>query len=140
MDYFDFSEIIQKSLDGRIHPCGHCHRATTDILIEECLTRNIPAVAFGELLPTGSQSLRQVEGLLMINLPAFLALTKRNTTDIASAVKNYSSYTLGCPLLKAVHRRHPSMRYATVKRVLREVRAGVLEPGEALKYVKAVMH
>lgn len=135
----DFSETIQKSLQGRIHPCGHCHRTVSDILIEKCADLQIPALAFGELLPTGSQSLRVAQNVLLINLPAFLALTKRDTTAIASAVCEYSSYTLGCPLLKAVHREFPFMKYATAKRVLREVRAGVLEPGEALKYLKAMM-
>lgn len=135
----DFSHIIAKSLDGRIHPCGHCHRTTTSIILEACSARSIPAVAFGELLPTGSQSLRMEKNVLLVNLPAFLAFTKRDTTVTASAVKEYSSLTLGCPLLKAVHRLHPSMRLATAKRIFREVRAGVLEPGEALKYLKSML-
>ena len=135
----DFSDIIQKSLDGRIHPCGHCHKRMTDILIKECVKMDISAIVFGELLPTGSQSLRLVDGVLVINLPAFLALTKKDTTDIASTVKEYSSYALGCPLLKQVHKKYSAKKYATVKRVFREVRAGVLEPGEALKYVKPLL-
>jgi len=135
----DFSDIIKRSLDGRIHPCGHCHRATSDIILTECKTRNIPAVVYGELLPTGSQSLRIKNNILIINLPAFLAFTKRDTTLTASRVNEYSSFTLGCPLLKAVHRKYPSMRYATAKRLFREVRAGVLEPGEALAYLKPIM-
>ncbi len=135
----DFSDIIQKSLDGRIHPCGHCHKKMTDILIKECVIQGIPAIVFGELLPTGSQSLRMVDGVLVINLPAFLALTKRDTTDIASAVNQYRSYTVGCPLLKQVHKKFPAMKYATAKRVFREVRAGVLEPGEALNYLKPLI-
>lgn len=135
----DFSEIIEKSLDGRIHPCGHCHRTMSDILLKECVRQKIPALTFGELLPTGSQSLRVDHGILIVNLPAFLALTKKDTTDIASAIMEYPSYTLGCPLLKAVHKKFPAKKYATAKRILREVRAGVLEPGEALKYLKAMM-
>jgi predicted PP-loop superfamily ATPase len=135
----DFTGIIEKSLDGRIHPCGHCHRTTTHIILKECSARKIPAVTFGELLPTGSQSLRMAENTLIVNLPAFLALSKRDTTEIASKIKKYTSFTLGCPLLKAVHRRYPSMRYATAKRILREVRAGILEPGEALTYLKSIM-
>jgi len=135
----DFSDIITRSLNGRIHPCGHCHRTMSDIILQECSIRKIPAVAFGELLPTGSQSLRMVNNILIANLPAFLALTKKDTTDIASTVREYSSYTLGCPLLKAVHRKYPHMKLATAKRIFREVRAGVLEPGEALKYLKSMI-
>ena len=135
----DFSHIIERSLEGRIHPCGHCHRAVTDALLQECSKRGISSAAFGELLPTGSQSLRLQGDILIINVPAFLALNKKDTTDIASSVHLYTSYTLGCPLLKAVHNRYPFMKYATAKRILREVRAGVLEPGEALKYLKALL-
>lgn len=135
----DFSEIIEKSLGGRIHPCGLCHHVTSDTILQECSARAIPAVAFGELLPTGSQSLRMVGSTLIVNLPAFLALTKKETTDIASAIKEYSSLVLGCPLLKAVHKKYPHMKYATAKRILREVRAGVLEPGEALKYLRSLL-
>ena len=135
----DFSEIIRKSLEGRIHPCGHCHRTVADSLIQECSGRGIEAIAFGELLPTGSQALRKQDTVLILNIPAFLALNKKDTTDIASSVHAYTSYTLGCPLLKAVHTKYPFMKYATAKRILREVRAGVLEPGEALRYVKAIL-
>ena len=80
-----------------------------------------------------------VKNILIVNLPAFLAFSKRDTTEIASKVKKYTSFTLGCPLLKAVHRRYPSMRYATAERILTEVRAGILEPGEALTYLKSIM-
>jgi predicted PP-loop superfamily ATPase len=135
----DFSDIITKSLDGRIHPCGHCHRTTSDVILQQCSARSIPAVAFGELLPTGSQSLRMVTNVLLVNLPAFLALTKRDTTVTASAVREYSSFTVGCPLLKAVHNLYPHMKLATAKRIFREVRAGVLEPGEASKYLKSLL-
>lgn len=135
----DFSDIIKRSLEGRIHPCGHCHRTTSDIILRTCAANNISAVAFGELLPTGSQSLRMMDSILIVNLPAFLALTKRDTTELASSVNTYSSLYLGCPLLKAVHRLYPSMKYATAKRICRELRAGVLEPGEALAYLKSLM-
>jgi predicted PP-loop superfamily ATPase len=135
----DFSEIIEKSLEGRIHPCGHCHRAVTDSLLRECSKRGISAIGFGELLPTGSQALRMQDDVLIINVPAFLALNKKDTTDIASSIHTYTSYTMGCPLMKAVHNRYPFMKYATAKRVLREVRAGVLEPGEALKYIQRLL-
>lgn len=135
----DFSDIIEKSLQGRIHPCGHCHQAMMDIIIDTCSKQQIPAVVFGELLPTGSQSLRLVDDVLIINLPAFLAFTKRDTTTIASVLKEFSSFKFQCPLLKHVHKKYPSKKYATAQRLFREVRAGVLEPGEALTYLKPLL-
>jgi predicted PP-loop superfamily ATPase len=135
----DFSHIIKKALQGKIHPCGHCHQAMMDIVIKTCSTQGIPAVLFGELLPTGSQSLRLVDDVLIINLPAFLALTKRDTTRIASTIKEFSSFTFQCPLLKHVHKKYPSKKYATAQRLFREVRAGILEPGEAMNYLKPLL-
>ncbi|MBU7014098.1 MAG: hypothetical protein HXS52_06685 [Theionarchaea archaeon] len=135
----DFSDIIDRTLEGQIHPCGHCHRKTFHLLVEWCIELSISSLVLGELLPTGSQSLRLVQGILIINLPAFLALNKRDTTDIASQIREYPGFALGCPLLKHSHRRFPAMKVATTKRVFREVRAGVLEPGEALQYVKSML-
>ncbi|MBU6996375.1 MAG: hypothetical protein HXS41_07245 [Theionarchaea archaeon] len=135
----DFSEIINRTLKGHIHPCGHCHQKTFSVLVDACIEHSISSLVLGELLPTGSQSLRLVRGVLIINLPAFLALNKRDTTNIASRIEKYSGFRLGCPLLKQAHRKFPNMKYATAKRLFREVRAGVLEPGEALQYLKPLL-
>ncbi|MGC1119558.1 MAG: hypothetical protein WBA22_00570 [Candidatus Methanofastidiosia archaeon] len=135
----DFSDIINRTLKGQIHPCGHCHQETFHILVEACIEHSVSSLVLGELLPTGSQSLRLVREVLIINLPAFLALNKRDTTDIASQIKEYPGFGLGCPLLKHAHRKFPNMKYATAKRLFREVRAGVLEPGEALQYLKPLL-
>jgi predicted PP-loop superfamily ATPase len=135
----DFSDIISKTLEGQIHPCGHCHQETVATLVEACTEHSISSLVLGELLPTGSQSLRLVRDVLIINLPAFLALNKRDTTDIASQIGGYAGFGLGCPLLKHAHRKFPNMKYATAKRLFREVRAGVLEPGEALNYLKPLL-
>ncbi|HEX7468501.1 MAG TPA: ATPase, partial [Methanobacterium sp.] len=41
----------------------------------------------------------------------------------------------GCPLINEVHKMHPHMRRYSIQRILRETRAGVLEPGQALSLI-----
>jgi len=77
--------------------------------------------------------------ILKINLPALLSLKKGDVKKIAAmwGVKKHGGY--GCPLIGEVHRKHPHMRRFSIQRVLRETRAGVLEPGEALEQINGMI-
>lgn len=77
--------------------------------------------------------------ILRINLPALLSLKKGDVKKIAAnwGVKKRGGY--GCPLIGEVHRKHPYMRRFSIQRVLRETRAGVLEPGEALEQITGMI-
>ncbi|MCC7561077.1 MAG: 7-cyano-7-deazaguanine synthase [Methanobacterium sp.] len=77
--------------------------------------------------------------VLKINLPALLSLKKGDVEKIAAdwGVKKRGGY--GCPLIGEVHRKHPHMRRFSIQRVLRETRAGVLEPGEALEQMTGMI-
>jgi len=77
--------------------------------------------------------------ILRINLPALLSLKKGDVKKIAANwdVKKRGGY--GCPLIGEVHRKHPYMRRFSIQRVLRETRAGVLEPGEALEQITGMI-
>lgn len=79
------------------------------------------------------------ENILRINLPALLSLKKGDVKKIAANwdVKKRGGY--GCPLIGEVHRKHPYMRRFSIQRVLRETRAGVLEPGEALEQITGMI-
>lgn len=44
----------------------------------------------------------------------------------------------GCPLVVQVHKKYPQYRSFSIQRVLRETRAGILEPGEALDLIKTI--
>ncbi len=39
-------------------------------------------------------------------------------------------------LIGEVHKKHPHMRRYSIQRVLRETRAGILEPGEGLDQIQ----
>ncbi len=77
--------------------------------------------------------------ILKINLPALLSLKKGDVKKIAAiwGVNKRGGY--GCPLIGEVHRKHPHMRRFSIQRVLRETRAGVLEPGEALEQITGMI-
>ena len=75
------------------------------------------------------------ENILRINLPALLSVTKGEIKSLAGKYGIKKRKVNGCPLLGEVHKKHPYMRRFSVQRILRETRAGILEPGEALEMI-----
>ena len=157
----DMKEVIEGSLEGRFHPCGRCSKTIEETVFDFTRDNNIPFLIYGDLLSTGAQSLQLelnssgkgtssgietnssgietnlVKGnILRINLPALLSLKKGDMKKVAGSwgVKKRGGY--GCPLIGEVHKKHPHMRRFSIQRVLRETRAGILEPGEALDQIK----
>ncbi|MFB2623759.1 ATPase [Methanothermobacter marburgensis] len=134
----DFSEFQRAALEGRFHPCGRCSSMIEEVIMEQIKNEGIDTVIFGDLLSTGYGSLQVTDGILRVNLPALFAASKQ---ELKSAVSPYglrAASGFGCPLLGEVHRRYPHMRRYSIQRVLRETRAGVLEPGEALELVWSI--
>ena len=158
----DMKEVIEGSLEGRFHPCGRCSKTIEETVFDFTRDNNIPFLIYGDLLSTGAQSLQLelnssgkgtssgietnssgietnlVKGnILRINLPALLSLKKGDMKKVAGSwgVKKRGGY--GCPLIGEVHKKHPHMRRFSIQRVLRETRAGILEPGEALDQIKS---
>lgn len=131
----DLNEVIQDSLNGRIHPCGRCSKIIEETVLNYCREIDVPYVVYGDLLSTGKLSIVQEGGLLRINLPALLSLKKGDLKKLAGHWGVDSRGGYGCPLLNEVHKKHPHMRRYSIQRVLRETRAGALEPGEALDLI-----
>ncbi|SCM56759.1 putative protein MJ1638 [Methanothermobacter wolfeii] len=134
----DFSDFLEEALEGRFHPCGRCSGMIQDAVTGRVKEAGLDTVVFGDLLATGYQSLQVTDGVLRINLPAAFAASKQEVRSVASAFKISGSRVFGCPLLGEVQRRHPHLRHYSIQRVLRETRAGVLEPGEALELVWSI--
>ena len=132
----DYSEVIQESLTGKLHPCGRCSKNTGKLVKEYAKDNEIPVIIFGDMLATGSQCINlQEDSLYRLNLPASLSVGKQ---EIKSLIKNYDLQTFkgfGCPLLYEVHRKFPYMKKFSIQRILRETRSGALEPGEALDLI-----
>lgn len=132
----DYSEVIEESFTGKIHPCGRCSKNTGELVKQYAKDREIPIIIFGDMLATGSQCINlQEDSLYRLNLPASLSVGKQ---EIKSLIKNYDLSTFkgfGCPLLYEVHKKFPYMKKFSIQRILRETRSGALEPGEALDLI-----
>ena len=132
----DYSEVIQESLSGKLHPCGRCSKNTSHIAKEYAKDNEIPIIIFGDMLATGTQCInKQDDSLYRLNLPASLSAGKQ---EIKSLIRNYDLREFkgfGCPLLYEVHRKYPSMKKYSIQRILRETRSQALEPGEALNLI-----
>ncbi|MBQ9160291.1 MAG: 7-cyano-7-deazaguanine synthase [Methanobrevibacter sp.] len=132
----DYSEVIDNSFTGNVHPCGRCSKNTSEVVKEYAKSREIPIIIFGDMLATGSQCINlQEDSLYRLNLPASLIVGKQ---EIKSLIRNYDLKTFkgfGCPLLYEVHKKFPHMKKFSIQRILRETRSGALEPGEALDLI-----
>lgn len=131
----DMTQVIEDGLEGRIHPCGRCSQTIEAALLKYADNSDIPFIIFGDFLATGYQSIVSTDGFWRINLPAMLSASKGDTSSLSSCFKIKSSGGYGCPLINEVHRLHPHMRRFSIQRILRETRAGVLEPGQALNLI-----
>ena len=132
----DYSDIIQDSFAGKVHPCGRCSNNTSELVKEYAKSKEIPIIIFGDMLATGSQCINlQDDSLYRLNLPASLSVGKQ---EIKSLIRNYNLKTFkgfGCPLLYEVHKKFPHMKKFSIQRILRETRSSALEPGEALDLI-----
>ena len=132
----DYSDIIQESFTGNVHPCGRCSKNTSEIVKQYAKNNKIPVIIFGDMLATGSQCINlQDDSLYRLNLPASLSVGKQ---EIKSLIEKYDLSTFkgfGCPLLYEVHKKFPHMKKFSIQRILRETRSGALEPGEALDLI-----
>ena len=131
----DMNPVVEEALAGRIHPCGRCSQTIETVLSEYTKKLKIPFLIFGDFLATGSQSIVHMDGFWRINLPAMLSATKGETKSLASYFNIKSRGGYGCPLINEVHKKYPHMRRFSIQRILRETRAGILEPGQALDLI-----
>ncbi|WP_407394142.1 7-cyano-7-deazaguanine synthase [Methanobrevibacter sp.] len=132
----DYSDIIQESFTGKLHPCGRCSKNTSELVKQYAKSREIPIIVFGDMLATGSQCINlQEDSLYRLNLPASLSIGKQH---IKSLIRKYDLKEIkgfGCPLLYEVHKKFPYLKKFSIQRILRETRSGALEPGEALNLI-----
>ncbi len=134
----DMSSLIKGALEGNLHPCGRCSKTIEKAILEYSKKSEIPFIIFGDFLATGSQSIVSMDGFWRINLPAMLSATKGETKSLASYFNIKSRGGYGCPLINEVHKMHPHMRRYSIQRILRETRAGILEPGQALNLINRI--
>lgn len=138
-DKAEFSAILDKMQEGKSHPCRLCHEVTMECVKKAAIEERIDVLITGELLPTGRQSMEYEKGLLTIHLPAALALSKYRTKEISSGKRNTNITRFGCAHLANLHRRGWRDCGPSIFRVLRELQAGILSSGEALKLIKSIL-
>ena len=134
----DSKEVVEGALEGRYHPCGRCSKLIEKAVQDYAKKINAKFVIFGDLLATGAQSFVYNDEIVRINLPAMLSVTKGETKSLAGKYGVSSVGGYGCPLLAEVKKKHSQMNRFSVQRILRETRAGILEPGEALDMVMSL--
>ncbi|WP_148688164.1 ATPase [Methanopyrus sp. SNP6] len=134
----DLSDVVEGALEkGRFHPCGRCNAKIRKRVMEESDT---DVVAFGDGLPTGHHCVQPEDDRFKLHVPAALAKTKFELRRLVEEVlPKFHDYKYACPFLHQVHQRHPHLRRASIQRVLRELRHGFLEVGEALKAVYDIL-
>ena len=134
------ADIVQRTRDGRIHPCGECHALILDGVQDYAIKNDFSILVTGELLPVGRQAIVESEHLLTIHLPGALVLTKHRTTSIANrSGKVNNRRTFGCRLLSESHASGWKTAGPSIYRVLRELEAGNLSSGQALDYIKSIV-
>lgn len=131
----EMNDIISDSLEGRFHPCGRCSKVIEKTVLDYTKENEIPFLIYGDLLSTGAQSIVVNDSIIKINLPAMLSVSKGEIKNVASKYGVFKKGGYGCPLINEVHKKYPHMRKFSIQRVLRETRAGILEPGEALEMI-----
>ncbi|AEF95691.1 7-cyano-7-deazaguanine synthase [Methanotorris igneus] len=131
----DMDKIAKDIEKGKYHPCGRCHKAVEEAVINYAKNNGIKFVVFGDLLSVGYLSIIPMDdGLIRINMPAFLSLTKNENREILRQNNIEINLPYGCPLVKKAHE-HKHMRKFTIQRILREVRAQVVDKDEGLKNI-----
>ncbi|MDK2987906.1 DUF7411 family protein [Methanothermococcus thermolithotrophicus] len=136
----DLSEIFEDVIAGKYHPCGRCHSAVERSILEYAANNDIKYIIYGDMLSVGYLSIVAEEnGIIRINMPSFLVLTKNESRELLrkSGIEIKQSY--GCKLLKKSHN-HKQMRKFTIQRILREVRAQVIDKDEGLRNILEVLN
>jgi predicted PP-loop superfamily ATPase len=133
--------VIEKTSEGRIHPCGPCHKITMDSVREHAIENGYDVLVTGEMLPTGRQSIETNQNLMIVHVPATLSLSKHRTTQINKKLPNTEYSTkFGCHLLSEAHGRGWSSINPSIYRVLRELQGGVLSTGKALGQIRSILN
>ena len=98
----------------------------------QCITKHTVATKNNEEHGNNKNTTKEI---YRINLPATLSIGKE---EIKSTLAKYNLEKIkgfGCPLLYETHKKYPHLKKFSIQRILRETRAGALEPGEALDLI-----
>ena len=116
--------------------CGRCHSMVMDAVERKAGELGAKILATGDMLSSGLISIYEKNGIVILNLPAFLALDKG---EIINVIGGKYDLKFGCPLLWRLFNRAPSTKRLALQRVLRETRAKALTPEMAVRLMMDVL-
>ncbi len=120
-----YLEAITEQMKKGAPICGRCHSMIMKAVEDYARENEIKIVASGDLLSSGLISIYKKGNLVVLNLPAFLALDK---AEIIELIGGKYDFKFGCPFLWETFRKAPSVKRFAIQRVLRELRARAITP------------
>ncbi|ASJ07788.1 ATPase [Thermococcus siculi] len=136
VDVPGYLEKIRSQIEKGAPICGRCHSMVMTAVEDYARERGIKILASGDLLSSGLISIYERDGLVILNLPAFLALDKGEIIEIIGGKYDLK---FGCPLLWELFSRAPSTKRLAIQRVLRETRARALKPEMAEELILDIL-
>ncbi|WP_292460253.1 7-cyano-7-deazaguanine synthase [Methanothermococcus sp.] len=135
----DLNEVQRDTLNGKYHPCGRCHKTIEEAVLNYAKENNIKYIIYGDMLSVGYLSIVPEDDILRINMPSYLVLTKNESREVLKKNDIIISQRYGCPLLKSAHKYSHNKKF-TIQRILREVRAQVIDKDEGLNNILEVLN
>ncbi|NJE25315.1 ATPase [Thermococcus sp. MV5] len=132
----NYIEVISDQIQKRAPICGKCHSMIMDAVKNYARENGIKIVASGDLLSFGSISIYKDGDLIRLNLPAFLAIDKREAIKILG--RKYA-VGFGCSLWKGAIKNAPILKRFGIQRVLRELRAGAIDKEIAKTLIRDIL-
>ncbi|MBN1785609.1 MAG: hypothetical protein JW825_01265 [Candidatus Methanofastidiosa archaeon] len=131
-----YDNIYDSACKGHIHPCGQCSSLIQEAVLDFARSHDYEMVIFGDMLSCGSQSIVTQDGIMILNLPAALSIPKKELLEISGME---ASCVFGCPLLDKSHKVNNGNRRVSVQRVLRELRAQMMDKQYAIDLIEHIM-
>ncbi|WP_457742470.1 ATPase [Thermococcus sp.] len=131
-----YLEAMKERISKGAPICGLCHSMVIEAVELKAKGIGAKILATGDMLSSGLISIYKKNDLVILNLPAFLALDKREIIEITGGKYRLS---FGCPLLWELFRRAPSTKRLALQRILRETRARALIPEMAIELMRDVL-
>ncbi|NJE08549.1 ATPase [Thermococcus sp. M39] len=128
----NYMEVISEQIEKGAPICGKCHSMIMEAVKDYAKKEGIKIVASGDLLSVGSISIYLEGEVVKLNLPAFLAMDKREAISVLG--RKYA-LGFGCSLWKSAAHKSPILKKFAIQRVLRELRAGAIDEDIAKKLI-----
>ncbi len=131
-----YMDEIERLMRDRAPICGRCHSMIMQAVEEEAIKEGTRVLVTGDMISFGPISIYRKGALVVLNLPAFLAMDKTELIGIAG--EKYRP-TFGCPILWEAFRRAPGIKKFAIERILRELRARAITPELAGSLIRDVL-